>query len=105
MPKKTKAQAHADDVNERSAKAGYEVKDHGHRFFNRKLTIDRTTGEMFMPDGFKFVAFLSEADTLITSGQCLRMSTLANEQAGRIAMAKRYQSGLSAMPTRSLTRS
>jgi hypothetical protein len=46
------------DVDARSVKAGYMVKDHGHRFFRMQLNVDPDTGEMYMPDGYKFTAFL-----------------------------------------------
>ena len=58
MAKKTRAQIHATEVDARSAIAGYEVKDHGHRFFRKRLKMDPVTGEMYMPVGFKFVEFL-----------------------------------------------
>ena len=56
-PKKSKAQIHADEVNTRSAEAGYEVKDHGHRFFQMRLRVGES-GEYFMPVGYKWVQFL-----------------------------------------------
>lgn len=52
MAKKTK------DVADRSERAGYTVKDHGHRFFKTLVTEDPNTGELYIPDGFKFVEFL-----------------------------------------------
>lgn len=58
MAKKTRAQIHADDVEARSEVAGYEVKDHGHRFFRKRLATNPLTGEMYMPVGFKFVEWL-----------------------------------------------
>jgi len=51
--------SHADKVAERSARAGYKVKDHGHRFFQIRVKVDTETGEMYLPDGYKFVEFLS----------------------------------------------
>lgn len=54
------------DVAERNEKAGYPVKDHGHRFFRRKVAVDFETGELYLPEGFKFVAFLW--DSPIDSG-------------------------------------
>ena len=52
MTKKSK------DVAERSERAGYTVKDHGHRFFKKLVIEDPNTGEFYLPDGYKFVEYL-----------------------------------------------
>jgi hypothetical protein len=46
------------DVDHRTEVAGYVVKDHGHRFFIKSLAYNVSTGEMYMPEGFKFVEYV-----------------------------------------------
>ena len=43
----------------REAAAGYKVKEHGHRFFTKRLKIDAVTNEVYLPAGYKWVQFVA----------------------------------------------
>jgi hypothetical protein len=48
---------------ESSRKAGYLVKNHGHRFFYTSVVRDLMTGEMYLPEETKFVQFVCQDTT------------------------------------------
>lgn len=53
---------------ELSAKAGYDVKNHGHRHYRLRLKVDGDTGEIYLPVGYKWVSFI-EMDNTTTEAE------------------------------------
>ena len=49
---------HFEPDAELSEKAGYPVKNHGHRHYKLRLAIDSDTGEIYLPVGYKWKMFL-----------------------------------------------
>lgn len=54
---------HFEPDKELTAKAGYPVKNHGHRHYKLRLKVDDETGEIFLPVGYKWVSFIAMDDT------------------------------------------
>jgi len=67
---KTKRECQRAEVDRRSERAGYEVKDHGHRFFIRDLRVDSETGEVYLPDGYKMVELWGYSEDLPGHATC-----------------------------------
>lgn len=54
---------HFQPDEELTKKAGYPVKNHGHRHYRLRLKIDEVTGEIYLPVGYKWVAFIEMDET------------------------------------------
>jgi hypothetical protein len=57
-PKPRLTDWHFKPDEELSEKAGYPVKNHGHRHYRLRLKIDPDTGEIYLPVGYKWVSFI-----------------------------------------------
>lgn len=52
---------------ELTERAGYEVKNHGHRHYRLRLRIDDESGEIYLPVGYKWVSFIDIDRTTLGS--------------------------------------
>lgn len=62
-PKPRLTDWHFEPDEELTEKAGYPVKNHGHRHYLKRLKVDDETGEVYLPVGYKWVGFVREDDT------------------------------------------
>ena len=67
-PKPRLTDWHFEPDAELTERAGYPVKNHGHRHYRLRLKIDAVTGEIYLPVGYKWLQFLG-TDTTTTEAE------------------------------------